>query len=173
MYFLNNSAGKKKYEPRSKSDMDAVETGLGLTNYFGMFSGRFGQRGLPTFSNITVSTDTIEVNTYEVNDSGVSTLFDGFKVVKTNNFTTEVDNIFTNGQNAVSIYPVPVKDYAFINFKDAVKARVDVYSLNGTLVKSEQINGSAQIDLKQLSKGVYTMRVVSGESNYSVKFIKE
>ena len=50
---------------------------------------------------------------------------------------------------------------------------MDVYSLNGTLVKSEQINGSAQINLKQLSKGVYTMRVVSGESNYSVKFIKE
>jgi len=173
LYFLNNSAGKKKYEPRSQSQMEAVESGLGLTNYFGMFSGRFGQRGLPTFSNITVSTDTIEINTYEVSDLGVTTLFDGFKIVKSNNFITGGDNVFTNGQNAVSIYPVPVKDYAFINFKDEVIARVDVYSLNGTLVKSEQINGSAQINLKQLSKGVYTMKVVSGDSNYSVKFIKE
>jgi len=173
LYFLNNSAGKKKYEPRSQSQMEAVESGLGLTNYFGMFSGRFGQRGLPTFSNITVSTDTIEINTYEVSDLGVTTLFDGFKIVKSNNFITGGDNVFTNGQNAVSIYPVPVKDYAFINFKDEVIARVDIYSLNGTLVKSEQINGSAQINLKQLSKGVYTMKVVSGDSNYSVKFIKE
>jgi len=173
LYFLNNSAGKKKYYPRSKSQMDAVESGLGITNYFGMFSGRFGQRDLPTFSNITVSTDTISIDTYDVNDLGVATLFDGFKVVKTNNFTTAVNNVFANGENAVSVYPVPVKDYATINFKEAVDAKVEIYSLNGTLVKSQLIQGSAQINLQQLPKGVYTMKVVSGVSNYAVKFIKE
>jgi len=173
LYFLNNSAGKKKYYPRSKSQMDAVESGLGITNYFGMFSGRFGQRDLPTFSNIIVSTDTISIDTYDVNDLGVATLFDGFKVVKTNNFTTAVNNVFANGENAVSVYPVPVKDYATINFKEAVDAKVEIYSLNGTLVESQLIQGSAQINLQQLPKGVYTMKVVSGVSNYAVKFIKE
>ncbi len=173
LYFLNNSAGKKKYEPRSQAQMEAVESGLGLTNYFGMFSGRFAQTGRPTFSNIYVSTDTIEVKTYEVSDLGVASPFDSFKVVKTNDFTTSVNNTFAKGQNAVSVYPVPVKEYAYITFRENVNAKVEVYSTNGILVKSESINGSTQIDLSKLSKGNYIMNVVSGENNYSVKFIKE
>ena len=83
LYFLNNSAGKKKYEPRTKTQMDTVEASLGVTNYFDMFTGRFGQTGEPTFSNVTVSTDTIKVSTYTVNDAGVATLFDEFKITKT------------------------------------------------------------------------------------------
>jgi len=175
MYFLNNSAGKKKYVPRSKADMNgtSVATTTGLSNYFGLFSGRFGQNNLPTFSNISVSTDTIAISTYEVDDLGVATLFDGFKVVKTNDFTAGVDNVFTNGQNAVNVYPVPVKDCAYINFKETVKAKVEVYSMNGILVKSQLINGSSQINLQQLAKGIYTLKVVSGDSNYVVKFVKE
>ena len=173
LYFLNNSAGKKKYEPRSQAQMAAVESGLGLTNYFGMFSGRFGQNGLPTFSNVTVSSDTIEIKTYEVNDLGASSLFDSFKVVKTNNFTTGFNNPLESEKNAVSIYPIPVKNFATINFKEAVPAKVEVYSLNGTLVKSTQINGNTQVDLSMLSKGNYLLKVVSGASNYAVKFVKE
>jgi len=171
LYFLNNSAGLKKYLPRSQSQMSDVEAGLGLTNYFGMFTGRFGQGNNPTFSNITVSTDTIEIKTFEVNPTGVSSLYDSFKIVKSN--TTAVDNIFANGQNAISVYPVPVKDYANINFKEAVDANVEVFSLNGSLVKSQVIHGSAQINLQQLPKGIYTLKVISGTSNYTVKFVKE
>ncbi|MFZ4400375.1 MAG: metallophosphoesterase, partial [Bacteroidales bacterium] len=89
LYFLNNSAGRKKYEPRSQAQMAAVEAGLGVTNYFGMFSGRFGQTGEPTFSNITISTDSINISTYTVDSVGNSTLFDAFKVVK----TTPIDSI--------------------------------------------------------------------------------
>jgi hypothetical protein len=171
LYFLNNSAGLKKYLPRSQSQMSDVEAGLGLTNYFGMFTGRFGQGNNPTFSNITVSTDTIEIKTFEVNPTGVSSLYDSFKIVKSN--TTAVDNIFANGQNAISVYPVPVKDYANINFKEAVDANVEVFSLNGSLVKSQVIHGSSQINLQQLPKGIYTLKIISGTSNYTVKFVKE
>jgi len=173
MYFLNNSAGKKKYEPRSEAQMASVETGLGLSNYFGMFSGRFGQNGLPTFSNISVSTDTIAISTYEVNDEGVANLFDSFKIVKTNDFATGLNNTFTNGQHSINIYPVPVKDFAYITFKENVDALVEVYATNGTLVKSESVNGSAQVDLSNLSKGNYLMKVSSETGNYAVKFIKE
>jgi len=173
LYFLNNSAGKKKYEPRSQAQMAAVESGLGLTNYFGMFSGRFGQNGLPTFSNVTVSSDTIEIKTYEVSDLGQPSYFDGFKVVKTDNFTTGLNKTSTNVQDAISMYPNPVKNYAYINFKEAVAAKVEIYSLNGTLVKTEFINGSTQINLSNLSKGNYMLKVVSGGSNYAVKFVKE
>jgi len=175
MYFLNNSAGKKKYEPRTKAQMEAaaVVTATGLSNYFDLFSGRFGQRGLPTFSNVTVSTDTIEVKTYEVSDLGQPTYFDGFKIVKTNDFATGSTTIHTKGQDAISVYPIPVKNVAFIDFKNNVPAKVEVFTLNGLVVKTVCINGSSQLDLSQLSKGNYVLKVSSVDGDYSVKFIKE
>lgn len=84
LYFTNNSAGKKKYEPRSEDKMTTDEAKLGISNYFSFFTGRFGQTGEPTFSNISVNSDSINVITYTVNDSGVPAVFDKFKVIKAN-----------------------------------------------------------------------------------------
>lgn len=170
LYFLNNSAGKKKYEPRSESQMQAVEAGLGITNYFGLFTGRFGQTGRPTYSNVRVCTDSINIDTYEVSDLGVATPFDSFKIIKSTDVSTATKSVI---ENNVAFYPVPVKDYAYITFKEDINASVEVYSLSGTVVKSLKINGSSQIDLSDLTKGYYTLKVVSGNSNYAVKFIKE
>ena len=82
LYFLNNSAGRKKYEPLNKFRMDTVENKLGIKNYFGLFTGRFGQTGRPTFSNIKVTRDTITIATYEVSNQGTASLFDKIKLVK-------------------------------------------------------------------------------------------
>ena len=84
LYFLNNSAGKKKYEPRSQEDMSSEDVirATGIPNYFSLFTGHFGQDGNPMFSNITVSTDNILVKTYEVDSSGAALPFDEFKIVK-------------------------------------------------------------------------------------------
>jgi hypothetical protein len=82
MYFLNNSAGVKKYEPRDSAAMAAAYSAHGITNYWGLFTGRFGQTGNPTFSNVSVSTDTVVVTTYEVLGDGTTALFDEFRVVK-------------------------------------------------------------------------------------------
>ena len=82
LYFLNNSSGKKKYEPNDSYTMKSVEANLGITDYFSFFTGRFGQTGEPTFSNITVSTEAININTYTVNDDGKATLFDTISIVK-------------------------------------------------------------------------------------------
>jgi flavodoxin len=116
LYFLNNSAGKKKYEPCSEAQMQAVEAGLGITNYFGLFTGRFGQDGLPTFSNVSVSTDTIKITTYSVNDAGETALFDEFMIVK---------NDIVNWQNPADIvYNTPLGN-------DQLNATT---SANGTLI---------------------------------------
>jgi len=81
IYFLNNSAGKKKYYPRSKEQMEAAYPQHGVKDYFGFFN-KFGQTGEPTFSRIRVSTESIDVNTYTVDNNGKAELFDAFKIVK-------------------------------------------------------------------------------------------
>ena len=48
LYFLNNSAGKKKYEPRTEAEMIASLGKHEIENYWGLFSGKFGQTGEPT-----------------------------------------------------------------------------------------------------------------------------
>ena len=82
LYFLNNSAGKKKYEPRAREDMEKDEERLGVPGYFSLFTGRFGQTGRPTFSHINVTDSKITITTYEVYDNGTASLFDRFDVVK-------------------------------------------------------------------------------------------
>ena len=82
LFFLNNSSGKKKYEPRDSVAMEKEKAATGISDYFTYFTGRFGQTGEPTFSNISVSTDAINVNTYTVSDVGKATLFDTFSIVK-------------------------------------------------------------------------------------------
>jgi predicted MPP superfamily phosphohydrolase len=81
VYFLNNSAGKKKYYPRSKEQMEDALPQHGVQNYFELFN-KFGQTGEPTFSRIKISTEAIEIATYIVSDGGDVPLFDSFKVVK-------------------------------------------------------------------------------------------
>ncbi len=81
LYFLNNSAGKKKYQPRTEEEMIEAESVHRVPGYYQFFH-RFGQTGEPTFSKVTVSTDTIKITTYTVNDNGEPTEFDAFNIVK-------------------------------------------------------------------------------------------
>ncbi|MDP4238780.1 MAG: fibronectin type III domain-containing protein [Bacteroidota bacterium] len=171
LYFLNGKVGEKESAPNSQAIMESMESGLGMTNYFGMFTGRFGQTNNPSFSYITVSSDTISVKTYIVSDLNVASLYDNFKVVKFTDIGT--GNISTDGQNGISIYPVPVRDYAYIHLQKAVEATVEVYSSKGILLKTKFINGSTAINLQGLAKDVYILKVRSIAGNYLVKFVKE
>ena len=139
LYFLNNSAGKKKYEPRTQAQMAAVEAGLGITNYFGMFTGRFGQDGLPTFSNVTISTDSINISTYSVDSLGNSTLFDAFKVVKTTPIDSILQVVSTYNQ---SDYTVPSWTL-FLRVQKALIANKDSASYANMLTTLNKMKSSS------------------------------
>lgn len=157
LYFLNNSGGKKKYEPRTQAQMTAVEAGLGVTNYFGMFTGRFGQTGEPTFSNIDVTTDTISVSTYTVDDQGVATLFDSFKVIKNtleNQWTGINGNNWNNAKNwSENVLPTNTQDVV-IPSTAANMPMVDAEAIckNITLESGAQLIQNTNIVLKGTAK---------------------
>jgi len=81
VFFLNNSAGKKKYFPSSKEQIEEGFSRHGIPDFF-RFLNKFGQTGEPTFSRITVSTASIDIATYTVSDDGKATLFDEISIVK-------------------------------------------------------------------------------------------
>lgn len=162
LYFLNNSAGKKKYEPRTEQEMIASYEAHGIENYWKLFSGKFGQTGEPMFSKVDVTADTIAISTYEVDNSGSATLFDAFKIIKNNNLTNGIQKtasdskvrISTDGNNIVI---------------DGVKVdEGKVYTENGVLALLGNTN---ILNASDLPKGIYIVSAKSGNNSYIAKVL--
>ncbi len=166
LYFLNNSAGVKKYEPRSEDDMiDAFED-HNVENYWGLFSGKFGQTGEPTFSHITVKSDSIFVDTYTVNTAANAELFDSFIII---NKEGGADNVQSDSEtNRIKIYFNKNTKQIVVEGIDA--EQVDVFSANGAIVNStseEAVNASG------LTNGLYIVKAKKGNDNYFGKVMVE
>ena len=76
-----------------------------------------------------------------------------------------------NDQNLtnVSIYPNPVIDKLFIQGLSSL-SKVSIYNVLGKLVLSQTI--SKEIDVKQLSKGIYILKIIDEQKETTRKFIK-
>ena len=173
LYFLNNSAGKKKYEPCSKAHMDSVGTGLGIDNYFSLFTGRFGQTGEPTFSTIKVSTDSINITTYTVNDSGTATLFDAFKIIKpASRVNTPVQQ---NGlQNALSVRINHNAHTVHIALNcDNEAVHVSIFNCAGKTIMSQSSTArNTTVSFSSLPAGQYFLKVRAGAEQAHMRFVK-
>jgi surface protein len=69
----------------------------------------------------------------------------------------------------ISIYPNPTNDKLFIQGLSS-SSRVSIYNVLGKLVLSQTI--SKEIDVKQLSKGIYMLKIVDEQKEIVRKFIK-
>ena len=93
LYFIGATCGRKRYGPHSRQRMeydyepDPAKLAKGkhdVKDYFDLFTGMFGQPGLPSFTKITVKSDCIEFNSYTADDDeGNATLYNTMKVVRT------------------------------------------------------------------------------------------
>ncbi len=164
LYFLNNSAGRKKYEPRNEEEMIAAIGDHGVENYWGLFSGKFGQTGEPTFSDVNVTYDTITISTYTVDNAGKATLFDSFKVIK-DGTVSGIDQV--SAANGIRIYMDNGSRQVIVEGVDAEK--VDIYSTSGALVK--RAAGAARVDCSDLGNGVYIVKAMKGNDSYYGKVI--
>jgi len=149
LYFLNNSAGRKKYEPRTRQQMENAYRAHGIENYFDMFS-KFGQTGEPTFSKVSISTDEINISTYTVNDEGEASLFDYFKVVK-----PAPSAVAGTTESPITIYPNPANRSITISVPEVIED-VQVFTLSGSKVLSQK---SDVIDLSSFIENIYLINV--------------
>ncbi len=81
--------------------------------------------------------------------------------------TSAVSELSANNTDLV-IYPNPADQYLLLKNIPNVEVRVNVYSLDGSLVKSESINSNEQIDISNLSTGFYILKI----NNKALKFTK-
>jgi hypothetical protein len=74
--------------------------------------------------------------------------------------------------NDVSIYPNPFMGIVNLDFADvSVSYIVSVYNMTGQIILRESIKGNGMINLEKLSKGIYLLKIESGEGRASVKRI--
>ena len=73
--------------------------------------------------------------------------------------------------NQVKIYPNPVHDILFIE-PALQNAAWMIYDVTGRMVASGRLDENS-IDASQLESGVYLIRIVTGDSENSARFVKE
>lgn len=156
LYFLNNSAGKKKYEPRNEEAMIDAFASHQVDNYWGLFSGKFGQTGEPTFSDVKVTSDTIFISTYTVNDGGTPALYDSFKVIKEDRKANSIEQA---NQSEVKIYTSNKQ----ILISGIEPELVSLYASDGKLAGEHQ---TATISTNGLIPGLYIVKAVKGNKSY-------
>ena len=78
--------------------------------------------------------------------------------------------ISENPKLEISLYPNPTNDKLFIQGLSS-SSRVSIYNVLGKLVLSQTI--SKEIDVKQLSKGIYIIKIIDEQKETVRKFIKD
>lgn len=116
----------------------------------------------------------------DVDNAGSATLTEA----QTNGFvesTTEVTGIESNESiSQLSLYPNPANDVAYIEFvaEENQSVGVELYDLNGKLVSQKEfteLNGQYQlpIQVSQLEKGIYMVRLTVGDNVSMKKLVVE
>lgn len=101
--------------------------------------------------------------------------FDYNAPIITNNYITTVQNTLsaleTNRENStVSIYPNPVKDILNIQSKNEI-VKADIYDAAGRILISTSVKGNS-VNVSELSKGNYIIKLFAKDKTFTQKFIK-
>ncbi|MCL2072976.1 MAG: T9SS type A sorting domain-containing protein [Marinilabiliaceae bacterium] len=74
----------------------------------------------------------------------------------------------------VNIYPNPVGDKLRIVQKTANKAKIEIFTLSGILLKSLEVNQqTTEFDVSDLIQGVYLIKIINNETESVLRFVKE
>ena len=98
-------------------------------------------------------------------DYGNNVFVDNIEIANSPVDIEEVD------ENGLAIFPNPVKDVLNINYDKAI-SQIDVYDVNGKLVKTFTTVGSS-INVSDLSDGVYMLNIQTEEGLVVRKIVKE
>ena len=120
--------------------------------------------------NVTGATLELGKNTFEV----IVTAEDGattktYTIVVARNKSTGVDNVENN--NTLALYPNPAKDILYIESSEPVQ-RISIYNITGKMVKQIEKTGSS-LDISDLTKGLYLIRIATPQGETIRKIIKE
>ncbi len=90
------------------------------------------------------------------------------EVLQSKTFTIISNGIGENSIGNVSIYPNPATDN--VNIVNAQNSDITLYDMYGKLIKSDsKINNNYLLNVSDLAKGTYILKITDGEKTYSRK----
>lgn len=89
LYFIGATCGSKRYNPNSKTVMEADFDKHKVENYYDLFTGMFCQPGAPSYSTFTVDGNKITVNSYKVPKGKSPELFNTFYIKRTKDHSSQ------------------------------------------------------------------------------------
>lgn len=82
--------------------------------------------------------------------------------------TTTIGGIDDWSDDAVMIYPNPTSDQLFFACPESRDITVSIFTMNGQQLLSQQMNTSESLNVRDLAKGMYIIRI----NNQNYKFTK-
>ncbi|KAB8153482.1 T9SS type A sorting domain-containing protein [Kordia sp. TARA_039_SRF] len=111
--------------------------------------------------------------------NGVADIFFDFNpAITTNTVNTEIVaplSVAEFEENTISTYPNPTKDILHIQSKSLVN-NISVFDINGRLLNSKTLSNSKteyQLNVRNLSQGIYFVKIQTDEETQTQKIIKE
>ena len=87
---------------------------------------------------------------------------------------TSIEDVEEGAQNSeIVVFPNPVADVVNIKLNNQSSGTLDVIDLGGRVLKSVQFNGDSQLNVSDLEKGVYVLKVTNQTASKVVKLSKE
>lgn len=160
VYILNTQIADENGIDANKYNDAAVVTGMDITNDGGTWVTN-------TFSFVATTTEVvIYVRALGANSKTNQVYYDNISLKMA--ATASVDDIFSS---KVSVYPNPAKESVTITSQVELN-KVEVFNLLGKqVIKTSTLNNNI-LDVSSLSKGVYLMKLTSGDSVATRKLIK-
>lgn len=72
--------------------------------------------------------------------------------------------------NEINVYPNPFSDKININLEE--KSDLSIYSIDGKLLRQQNLGLNSELDFSDLNKGIYFLKISNFKSSKSVKIIK-
>ena len=127
---------------------------------------------IPVMGDETIATLYVRYNPSSAGThSGVVNLVSGMATATiTLNGTAEIVGIEENTNGSIAIYPNPAS--TLLNVEAEGYDALQIVNLVGQVVYSAGINGRTQINVSDLSNGVYFVRLTNAEGTTTQKFVK-
>lgn len=168
---MNQGIGSFNLNPLSLIDSNIVDTVVTAFTYDTLNSNFYITQ--TDFFSFTLG------KIYDRNGNYLDTIPVGFSPEVIRMYYNQVTGIFETNPERVavfSVFPNPAKNQFTIRLKEAVKAgsSVSIMNLNGQVVKKELINQmSTQLNVSELSSGIYFVTLQTGAEFFSHKLIIE
>ena len=82
LYYIGATCGRKRYYPYNRATMESNYDKHKVTNYFDLFTSRFGQPEAPSYTRVTVAEERLTLEAFTADQTGGTKSFNTIQVVR-------------------------------------------------------------------------------------------